>query len=178
MNTLPCFTELSGNTRDLKIHLHWSLSNSISISDAKKMGTISMPAKANVMVKGSVNGIFGSIHYALNLLWFLPSATKLRRLCFYTCLSVHRGGLPQCMLGYPPEQAPPRSRNPPEETSPREQTPPPSRRLLLRTVRILLECILVLWCFPSLSVNDPWNKIPHLLITSLPHSLPIGMNLP
>ena len=23
---------------------------------------------------------------------FLPSATKLRRLCFYRCLSVHRGG--------------------------------------------------------------------------------------
>ena len=33
--------------------------------------------------------------------------TKLRRLCFYNCLSV-RGGLPECMLGYhPPEQAPP-----------------------------------------------------------------------
>ena len=32
----------------------------------------------------------------------LPSATKLRRLCFYTCVSVHRGGLPQCMLGYTP----------------------------------------------------------------------------
>ena len=101
------------------------------------------------------------------------------------------GGLPQCMLGYPPgsrhppEQThplrsrhppggdiPPRSRHPWEETSPREQTPlqdqapplgpgtprdqaspqhqapprsrpPPGRRLPLRTVRILLECILV-----------------------------------
>ena len=29
--------------------------------------------------------------------FFLLSATKLRRLCFYTCLSIHRGGgLPQC----------------------------------------------------------------------------------
>ena len=49
----------------------------------------------------------------------LPSATKLLRLCFYTCLSFcSRGGrLPQCMLGYhPPDQAPPW-----------EQTPPRSR---------------------------------------------------
>ena len=35
---------------------------------------------------------------------FLPSATKLRRLCFHRRVSVHRGGLPQCMLGrkHPP----------------------------------------------------------------------------
>ena len=88
------------------------------------------------------------------------------------CHSVHRGvGLPQCILGYqppgadtppgtrhpleqtPPEQGIPQSRHPPEQTppgtrhppgpgTPRDQTPP-SRRLLLRTVRILLECILV-----------------------------------
>ena len=45
---------------------------------------------------------------------FLPSATKLRRLCFYTCLSVHGGGSAQCMLGYqPPEQTLPGSRQPP-----------------------------------------------------------------
>ena len=41
--------------------------------------------------------------------------------------------LPQCMLGYPPGA----------DTPPRADTPP-SRRLLLRTVRILLECILVI----------------------------------
>ena len=84
---------------------------------------------------------------------FLPSATKLRRLCFYRRLSVHggRGCLPQCMVGYhpqsrhppsradtPPEQTPswsrhPRSRHPPPEQTPpradnpREQTPPQSR---------------------------------------------------
>ena len=75
----------------------------------------------------------------------LPSATKLRRLCFYTCVSVHRGGLPQCMLGYhhpsPQKQAPPQSRHPPgadtptpwEQTPqssqpPREQAPPRSRQ--------------------------------------------------
>ena len=43
-----------------------------------------------------------------------------------------RGGcLPQCMLGYTPPADTPLGRH-----------PPPSRRLLLRTVRILLECIL------------------------------------
>ena len=29
----------------------------------------------------------------------LPSATKLRRLCFYKCLSVHGGGIPACLAG-------------------------------------------------------------------------------
>ena len=39
--------------------------------------------------------------------YLLPSATKLRRVCFYTCLSVHRGGgVPQCMLGYHPPPQP------------------------------------------------------------------------
>ena len=100
---------------------------------------------------------------------FLPSATKLRRLCFYRRLSVHRGGgwgcLPQCMLAYhtpreqtplgadtPREQTPPLEQTPPRADDPLEQTPlPPSRyppppeiRSLLRTIRILLECILVL----------------------------------
>ena len=105
----------------------------------------------------------------------LPSATKLRRLCFYTCLSFcSQGGLPQCMLGYHPlDQAPPGPGTPQAKyTPPGPGTPPepgtlpdqahilgpgtptplgpgtprtrhpPSRRLLLRTVRILLECIL------------------------------------
>ena len=58
---------------------------------------------------------------------FLPSATKLRMLCFYMRVSVHTGGghLPQCMLGYhhPLEQTLPWSR-PPREQTPLEQTPP------------------------------------------------------
>ena len=59
----------------------------------------------------------------------LPSATKLQRLCFYTCLSV-RGGSASVHAEIPPPP-PPGSRH------------PPCRRLLLRMVRILLECILV-----------------------------------
>ena len=36
---------------------------------------------------------------------FLPSATKLRRLCFYRRVSVHRGGVPDQVL--PPDQVHP-----------------------------------------------------------------------
>ena len=69
---------------------------------------------------------------------FLPPATKLGQGYVFTgvCDSVHRGvgGLPQCMLGYPPwrrppradtfqEQTPPWSRPPGANTTP-EQTPP------------------------------------------------------
>ena len=58
----------------------------------------------------------------------LPSATKLRRLCFYRRLSVQGGGcLPQYRLGYHPP-------HPGADIA-------PERRPLLRTVRILLECI-------------------------------------
>ena len=61
----------------------------------------------------------------------LPSATKLRKLCFYRCLSVDRGGLPQCMLGYPLEQTPqeqhppppPGTRHPPRPGTPSDQAP-------------------------------------------------------
>ena len=75
----------------------------------------------------------------------LPSAMKLQRLCFYTCVSVHEvhgvpgpggvcsgGGLllgGACSWGVVSQHA---LRQTPQE-----------RQLLLRTVRILLECILV-----------------------------------
>ena len=73
---------------------------------------------------------------------FLLSAMKLRRLCFYTCLSVHRWGcLPQCMVGYQSlqEQTPPtpQSRQPLGAAIPQEQTPsgadPPRSRHPLRS---------------------------------------------
>ena len=66
------------------------------------------------------------------------------------------GCLPQCMLGYTPrDQTPPRADPTREQTPPRDQTPlgadtlPPGSRLQHkvneRPVRILLECILVLY---------------------------------
>ena len=65
------------------------------------------------------------------------------------CLST--GGLPQCLLGYHPPRADtppwplPRDQGPlGSRYPPGSRHPPPSRRLLLRTVRILLECILVI----------------------------------
>ena len=72
----------------------------------------------------------------------LPSATKLRRLCFYKCLSFcPQGGVSALVHALIPPT--PGSRHPPGAGhSPWEQTSPP-RRLLLWTVRILLECILV-----------------------------------
>ena len=73
---------------------------------------------------------------------FLPSATKLRRLCFYRRVSVHTGGGVSASVhaGIPPawEQTPPWSRPPGSRHT------PPERRPLLRTARILLECILVM----------------------------------
>ena len=103
----------------------------------------------------------------------LPSATKLRRLCFYRCVSVHKGGvvsqhaLQQVSRGgwYPnmpcrwyPSMPCSRSRRGGACSQGVPALggyllrgggmcggdPPASRRLLLRTVRILLECILVL----------------------------------
>ena len=105
----------------------------------------------------------------------LQSATKLRRLCFYRRLSVHRGGVPDQVHTPPEEQTPPGtrytpwSRHPPRArftpqdqvhpppgpgTPPRTRYTPPSEiRPLLRTVRIILECILVIifiWFFQVL----------------------------
>ena len=72
------------------------------------------------------------------------------------CHSVHGGGLPQCMVGYPtpsgaatPQTRPPWSMHPPRDQAPPRTRPPhqEQRRLLLRTVCIQLECILVDFCF-------------------------------
>ena len=70
--------------------------------------------------------------------YLLPSATWLRQGNVFTdvCHSVHgEGGVWQTPCGqtHPPGQTPPGRH-------------PPSRRLLQRTVRIILECILVLYC--------------------------------
>ena len=101
---------------------------------------------------------------------YLPSATKLRRLCFYTCLSFcPRGGggaIPACIAGGIPACLAvglqggllgggvpgPGGRSAlgeicsggcvPTPVGVWAWRPPESRRLLLRTVHILLECIL------------------------------------
>ena len=56
---------------------------------------------------------------------------SLQRLCFYTCLSIHRAGTP------PPGQVPPTRAGPPPEQCLLGDT------ASKRAVRILLECILV-----------------------------------
>ena len=69
-----------------------------------------------------------------NILLFrelLPSATKLRRLCFYTCLSFcSQGGVPQSMLEYhtPREAHLPGSTPPPRESHPRPREAHPPRK--------------------------------------------------
>ena len=64
----------------------------------------------------------------------LPPATKLGQGYIFTgvCDSVHRGGLPQCMLGYHT----PRTRHPPAQSM-------LGNTVNARAVRILLECNLV-----------------------------------
>ena len=52
---------------------------------------------------------------------------SLRRLCFYRCVSVHRGGLPQCMLGYTPSPLPSQGDPPARETPSAKETPLPGR---------------------------------------------------
>ena len=102
---------------------------------------------------------------------YLPAAMKLGQGNIFTSVCQEfcpQGGLPQCMLGYPPNQAhtPPQSRPhrpgtppgadpPPRADTPHpwEHTPPQSRHTLPgsrlqhtvneRPVHILLECILV-----------------------------------
>ena len=68
---------------------------------------------------------------------FLPSATKLRRLCFYRRLSVHGGGGVCLSTGWDTTPPHPGADTPP----PPGADTAPERRPLLRTVRILLECI-------------------------------------
>ena len=85
--------------------------------------------------------------------------------------SVHRGGLPQCMLGYPPP----------------EQTSPPGSRLQQTVntwaVRILLECNLVtivIKCVIFIVIRiaeRKWICNPFCLILSIIHTVTIGTML-
>ena len=84
----------------------------------------------------------------------LPPATKLGQGYVFTrvCDSVHRGGVPQCMLGYTPPGADtppgedPRGSKPPCEQQPTPRAVHAGDMGNKRAVRILLECILVYFC--------------------------------
>ena len=106
---------------------------------------------------GSARGFFSSVVRPNNYIY--RPQTKLRKGNGFTpvCQSFcSRGDLPQCMLGYTttttslgrhcPGRHPP-GKIPSGQTPPWTDTPlgrhPSNRRLLLQTVRILLECILV-----------------------------------
>ena len=127
----------------------------------------------------------------------ITTRNKVRaRLCFYMCLILFTGGLPQCMLGitprtrHPPmDQTPPSGADPPDQIihppgtrhSPQEHTPLGSDTSLSeqcmlgdtgnkRAVRILLECILVIFCRWATSPNwrnFSWN-------TERTTSVPLG----
>ena len=69
-------------------------------------------------------------------------------------ISVHKGGSASVHAGIPPRPTPPPgSRHPPEHTP--QTRHPPGRWLLLRTVPILLECILVIFGPHKVSQNLP-----------------------
>ena len=91
--------------------------------------TVSIPSHQNSILR-CISDCFtlyftlcSPLYFTLYFTLLLPSVTKLRRLCFYRCLSVHGEGgcLPQCILGYTPLG----------RHSPWTETPPPSRRRLL-----------------------------------------------
>ena len=80
--------------------------------------------------------IFAHVHHVPNN-YYRPQRSCEGYVFTRFCHSVHRGVcLSACWDTTPQEQTP-------RGEIPLEQTPPP-RRLLLRTVRILLECILVI----------------------------------
>ena len=67
------------------------------------------------------------LHINPNLGIFTARKRSLRRLCFYRCLSVHRGGLTQCMLGDSPGR-PPAKETPQQGDTPARERPPSRER--------------------------------------------------
>ena len=78
----------------------------------------------------------------------------------------HRGQTPASLCRYPLGRHPPRQTPPPPGRHPSRQTPPSRTRSLQRTVRILLECILVLYIIFLIGVPDSSGHNPHRLIYS------------
>ena len=119
-----------------------------------------------------------NFHSTLNVP-LLPSATKLRRLCFYTCVSVHGGGVGSVHAGIPP----PRSRHP---LGSRHPPHPPSRRLLLQTATVadgthptgMHSCSLQVYILKyELSIQSGFHK--YTILTLLPIlCIPIYLQFP
>ena len=129
------------------------LKSLIMLSDSKIMCTYSLPLESDdtyqffdafmwriimyLFCCMNLSFIFVALMYASFVTGRNEVVAKVIFLHLSVIHSVHRGGLPQCMLGYHPlppqsrppwEQMPPRSRHPPEQTPPRpdppwEQTP-------------------------------------------------------
>ena len=123
--------------------------------------------------EGTLTGMLGS---RCGLMLFGLGPCKIQPLlCFYyrpqrscgqgyvftlVCDSVRRGGLPRCMLGYPP-----RSRHPPQSRHPhaREQTPPtPSIRSMSGRYASYRNAFLLLFTFISI------GSMSHVLKTRPP----------
>ena len=95
----------------------------------------------------------------------LPSATVVaERLCFHKRLSVHRGEVytPWADTSFP-RQTPPSH----QADTPCGQTPPPTtKQPLQRTVRIILECILVQFVLSLLTTHfRPWPGVHKSIVT-------------
>ena len=167
----------------------------IGISTSPKVITLIPVRRLSIMSKRGKN-LRINVELGLQLRFKFFNFYRPQRSCgqgyVFTCVcdSVHRGGLPQCMLGYhpsgsrpssppaadtPQEQAPqsrhPQSRHPLEQTlpqsrhTPRADTPQESRLQHMvneRLVRILLECILVFRAASqSLQAGHRWREATH-----------------
>ena len=96
------------------------------------------------------------------------------------CHSVHRGGLPQCMLGYypsPQTRHPPPTRQPcPGPGTPREQTPPRTRHPPRETATVAdgthptgMHSCFKMWLLNKFFVSPPFlsRHRPHLRYSSV-----------
>ena len=100
----------------------------------------------NHLAKLSLPNIYSYDHIVCQNFNYRPQRSCEGYVFTPACHSVHGWGV--SASGYHP----PGSRHPPREQAgipPETRHPPPSRRLLLRTVRILLECILVKHIFKT-----------------------------
>ena len=114
----------------------------------------------------------------------LPPATKLRRLCFYTCLSVHKGGggVPGQIPPTPGTRYTPRPDAPPDQVHPQDQVHPPRTRYTLWTryppgpgtppgTRYPPDQVQ-----PPAPGKPPWDQVPPQTATAADGTHPTGMH--